>query len=51
MPNFRYLNLIAKLISYFLALPLVSMEIKIRTERVNQTRNMATRSEEKIYLN
>lgn len=47
MPNFRYLNLIAKLVAYFLALPLASMKIKRSPDRVIQTRNLATKSQEK----
>lgn len=50
MPNSRYLNLIDKLLAYFLALPLVSMKIKRSPDRVIQTRNLASKSPEKIYF-
>lgn len=50
MPNFRYLHVIAKLLGYFLALPLVSMKIKKSPDRVIQTGNLTTRSQENIDL-
>jgi len=50
MPNFRYLNSIAKLLAYFLALPLVSMKVKKSPDGVIQTGNLDTKSREKIRL-
>lgn len=47
MPNVRYLHLIARLLTCFLALPLLSMKVKRSPDRVIQTGNMATESQEK----
>lgn len=47
MLSFRYLYLIAKLNAYFLALPLVSMKIKQSPDRVIQSGNLDTKTQEK----
>lgn len=51
MPNFGYLHLmIAKLLACFLALPLVSVKTQRSPDRVIQTWNLATKSQEKNIL-